>query len=270
MALNTKRVKEILEEMYHIDPSLVAHEAVLVTLITEFKERRPDVTINQSFVTELRTALLSYKPATTQVSPLPANKLLWLATRLVPVGVVACLVVIIGIPQYLYGPTTNNLPEEESPAGATLEYTADSNTNYDQSVPDSVDFFSAERAITPINEPGVAPLLVVPPLAFNTTITITEVTMPLPGWLVVYEDVGGSYGNLLGVTRVSNTTYKNLTVNLSRPLTYPKLVTVAVYTRNNSTGFDIFRESLQVDQATNLPLIVTVPVITTTIPPANQ
>lgn len=235
-----------------MDPDLKKHEAVLPRLIATLSETRPTVVIDTAFVHDLRASLLAYKPAPQAPQATTASPLFWWFTRLAPVGVAMVLVIAL-LPQDTVAPTPPLYPALPQPqakeAGDGPTATSDE---------PSADSTATEMTMT-MEAPSTA-LVVAPPLA-STTLTITSVTLPQAGWVVVYKDAGGAFGEALHTSFLAAGTYTELSVPLRRSLVYPELVTVAIYTGNEPTAFVPTRESIQTDPSTDAPLTVTVPVV---------
>jgi hypothetical protein len=260
---NTK-IQEILKEIYQIDDSLRKYEADLPTLIKALETNRPNIIIDKQFTDSLRASLLSYKPATIPTKAPTKNSWLWWTARLAPVGIAVFLFITL-IPDPIN--TTpenylNDLPKEAvitpSPENSSLNDSSMSKKAFTPEA-DSTPDVSIESSMMSMIAP-VSSLEVAPPLA-GTELTIAKVAIPLPGWLVVYADNGGEFGEILSTTYLGQGELLDLTLTLSRELTYPNLITVVVYTGNTKEQFSPSSETIQTDPANNSPMSVTVPVI---------
>ncbi len=245
---------EIHKELYNIDPDLKQHEAVLLQLIGDVHSRRPTVGIDPAFVASLRTSLLEYKPAPQPNSTPTPSPLEWWATRLTPVGVALAIIIIL-LPDKTMAPIVPLHEQEANEMGMNA---------WDQSMQSDTGLFSTESAID--QAPGAtlkatAPALVVEPPDQSSTITVASLTLSRPGWIVVYEDADGSIGAILHTSYLAADTFTDLSLSLNRPLTYPELVTVSVYTGNEPAAFSITNELVQIKPETGEPLMVTVPVV---------
>jgi hypothetical protein len=258
------RIEMIISEIIQIDPELERYRADLPKLILSLERKRPNVTLDRAFMTDLRAQLLAYKPAPTPDITKQPSALFWWTTRLTPIGIAIVLFVIL-TPEHAQGPiNTPSIPEsfpstteEDLPNDASLERT--------MKAPDQTteeELFSTMMAPSSIADSEiVAPTLaVIPPLP-GTTLTIQTLTVPEAGWLVIFEDQGGAFGERLGAQYLEPGAYQEFEITLSRPLQYPELITVALYTGTVTTQFEILQESLQFDQSINQPILVTVPVI---------
>ncbi len=251
--------REILQELLEIDPDLKEHEAVLPQLIEELRTKRPSVTIDPAFVANLRASLLAYKPAPRPVAAAVPSPLLWWAARLAPVGVALALIITL-LPHETIAPTVPVLPD----AALESEQLDTSADMLQKSAPADTGLFSTESASDDTSSElrmTTAPALVVEPPQAANTVTVTSVSLPEAGWIVVYEDDGGTFGKTLHASYLTAGTYADLVLQLDRSLTYPELITVAVYTGHQPSAFLSTEESLQVDPGTGEPMSVTVPVI---------
>lgn len=263
----TKPHNEILEELYELDPDLRAHAAVLPRLIEALSERRPTVAINPTFVADLRASLLTYKPVVAANSTPTLSPFFWWCTRLAPVGVALALFVAL-LPEKTVAPTEPLMPfvpPQAKEAGDVPPTTGDEGTMMRTelfSTEPATDAVSTESMMTmDAMDVSTTPLLVAPPLASTSDLTITSLTLAEPGWVVVYEDAGGALGATLHTSLLTAGTYTDLTLPLGRSLTYPELVTVVVYTAADSTGFSVAEEVIQIDPTSGVPLSTTVPVV---------
>ncbi len=258
---------EILEELYELDPDLRAHAAVLPRLIEALSERRPTVAINPTFVADLRASLLTYKPVVTTNSTTAPSPFFWWCTRLAPVGVALALFVAL-LPEKTVSPTeplTPFVPPQAKEAGDIPPTAGDDGsmmrTELFSTEPAADDISTESMMVMDTMDANTTPLLVAPPLASTSDLTITSLTLAAPGWVVVYEDAGGALGATLHTSLLTAGTYTDLILPLGRSLSYPELVTVMVYTAADSTGFRAQEEVIQIDPTSGVPLATTVPVV---------
>lgn len=253
------RIGTIIEEIYQIDPSLMEYEADLSRLITALETNRPEVTVDQKFVRELRTSLLSYKPTPTPNKTPEASQFSWWFTRLAPVGISLVLFIVL-VPDLLKSPTETFILEapdsENSEIAPQMVDDVDSEMRMDAFMLEEADDDTSMMSM----EATASSLQVAPPLA-GDTLTITSLTMPTSGWVAVYTDQGGELGELLSSSFVAKGEYTEMLLLLGNELTYPGLVTVVVYTGNDSERFDATAETVQIDPLNDSPMMVTVPVI---------
>lgn len=249
-------IKSLREEIYLIDPTL-RDQADLPNLIASLEVSRPAVIISPTFVKNLRTSLLSTAGATLATS----SPFYWWATRLTPIGI-ALLLLVIFIPKPSISPTEKSFQHESIP---TLEMTPESG---DQMPPsqrkqlkvneDALESLPADNSSMMMMESIQGTLIVAPP-PIGKTITITSVTLPADGWLVIYGD--DAISEVIGSMFLEAGVHSEVEVLLSNTLTYPQMITVVIYTGTSREQFIATDESILIDPNNNEPLQVTVPVI---------
>jgi hypothetical protein len=258
---SNNRIAAIIEDIYQIDPELVEFEADLSRLITDIDAHRPVVTIHQKFVSELRTSLLSYKPAPVITKPNNAHPISWWFIRLVPVGISMILFVVL-VPDLRTTPsqTPDAADFEMFESTPDLQDTVDTEMRMDTMMLESDEAGDADDTSMLYMESSATSLAVAPPLAGNS-LTVTSVIMPDSGWIAIYSDEGGELGELLGSLLLPKGEQNEVKVMLAETLSYPGMVTVVVYTGSNTNKFDAAIEYVQIDPLNNSPMMVTVPVI---------
>lgn len=253
----------VLNELYEIDPSLKQFEADLPRIISTLKTNRPDISVDQTFVNELRTSLLSYKPVATFTKTPATTPLFWF-TRLVPVGIslVLLFMLIPDLTKAPSGPHPLDLPEQETSETAPPPLHDVSNEmRMDTFMPESAGEGVADDTSMLSMEATPTSLQVSPPLAGNT-LTITSLTMPEDGWIVVYKDQGGELGEMLYSSFLTKGEYQELSLILADELLYTELVTVVVYTGTDPEQFNATLETVQIDPLNDSVMMLTVPVTT--------
>jgi hypothetical protein len=268
------RIATILSELYQMDKTLKNHEEALLRIITKLDETKPHISIDEAYVADLRASLLAYKqpvPTTSIPTPYPFS---WWLPRIAPIGVALVVLVLVVVPGQQKPVEREFLPANET----TSTYSTDSNDSIgdSESVPagaevNTFDAFMSEPAMTaPQAKSMVAmPIEVNPPYAGNL-LTIQNLAVTQPGWLVVYEDQGGNFGNVLYRDRINPGLHTNLPLTLGRPVQYGEMVTVAIYTARNSGTFVVQNETIQTDPVSGVPLMVTVPVVSELEMPLGQ
>ncbi len=248
------RITNILTELYALDPDLERFKDDLPQIIATFEAYRPEIILNEKFVAELRTSLLAkqVKPLATMSTPV-ASPYLWWFSRLAPVGVVVGLLMIMLIPDRTKSPTVSTPPltPTVTPADTEMEMQTFGAPPADDSL-----LFKA----APVSEFVPAPLEVTPPIV-GSTLSILSLNAPAAGWLVVYEDRGGEFGDILSRTLVSAGEYSDLQIALDRPLRYPEMITVVLYTATNTEQFVAAAEMIQTDPQVLSPIMITIPVV---------
>lgn len=255
----------VLNELYKIDPNLKQFEADLPYLIASLEIRRPEVTIDHTFVRELRTSLLSHKPAsdvrTTTIST--TAPLFWWLKHLTPVGI-SLLLFLVLVPELNKAPTAPSA--QEQPVPETFEVAPQSPTETESEMrkdgfmPETMEEEAADDNSMFFMEAAPSSLQVAPPLS-GDTLTISSLLLPEASWIVVHKDNGGRLGDILHSSFLAPGDYQNFPLILTEPLLYPELVTVVLYTATNTEQFDAAVETVHIDPLTDSPMMVTVPVI---------
>jgi hypothetical protein len=251
-------IEDLLVELYELDPDLKTHEAVLPELINTLRSHQPEVTIDATFLANLRASLLSHTPTPTKTKSTPiVSPYLWWISPLLPVGVALFLFVTLAP----HTPTNPTIMHEE--AGSEPDVFLDAPRS-----PEAPEMKLFEASMMPESDEGMMlqaldqPSLVVePPLANSSSVSVTNLSLPTDGWIVVHEDAGGTLGTILHYSRLTAGTHTELTLSLTRPLTYPEMVTIVLYTDSQYPDFATSTEVIQNDPQTGAPLMVTVPVI---------
>jgi hypothetical protein len=257
------RIAAIIEDIYQIDPELVEFEADLSRLLTKLEANRPQVTVNQEFVRELRRSLLSYKPAPTITKTQAIHPFSWWFIRLIPVGISMFLLVVL-VPDLLTTSSQNYNPDatefELFEISPQPEGGVDTEMRMDAMMLENDAESEASDTSMLMMESG-APALEVPPPQAGNTITIASIVMPDSGWVAVYRDDGGELGELLGSSFLAIGEHQEKILMLTKELSYPDLVTIVVYSGQNSNQFEPTYETIQIDPQYGSPMMVTVPVI---------
>lgn len=256
----------VLEELYQIDPGLRQFEGDLPRLISILETNHPEVTVNQTFVRELRTSLLSYKPAATVARTSTTTPLFWWLTRLTPIGISLVLLFVL-VPDLTKTPTEPHQldlsePEAFETTPSQLDETTDEmrmDTIMLESAREEGEESSDETAQFSM-EAAPTSLQVTPPPSGNT-LTIISLVMPDDGWIVVYKDQEGELGEMLHSSFLIKGEYQKLPLLLSDDVLYPELVTVVVYAGTQPNQFDAALEAVQIDPRNDSPMMVTVPVV---------
>lgn len=270
---------ELLKELYELDPSLREHEVFLPKLIEDLANTRPSVTINPTFVADLRASLLTYKPTSAAPSQVVVSPFFWWLSRLAPVGVALALFVVL-MPHETVAPTlptyptdvpskvpTSDVPSDEPPATNDEASSRSLELFSTEAVPETnletgtADVSIMEDMTMMAKDSGPVPLLVDPPLASTSLLTVATLTVPVAGWVVVHEDPGGELGPVLHSSRYNAGVYTTETLTLTRPLAYPELVTLVVYTDTATGTLATSNETIQTDPVSGMPLMATVPVV---------
>lgn len=246
-----------LEELYAIDPELKKHAADLPRLISALTKQQPLVTPNKEFVRTLRASLLAYAPTTKPKPRFFSTPAFWWGVRLAPIGLALVLIVALS-PQQTSAPTEPRVPE--TPLMKDGHDLTPAPTQPGDEQPSEI-FSTQDASLELMTTTEATTALVVTPPRASSTLTLTQATLPQSGWMVVYEDAGGAFGSLLHASFLTAGTYTDLSLPLARTLTYPELITVAIYTGTNSTQFNVVNESIQLDPVTETPLLVSVPVV---------
>ncbi len=242
-------INKILEEIYVIDPTLREHQADLPNLITTLEANRPQITIDATFVHNLRTSLLTATPAHTMKLGSTPSPFIWWATRLAPVGL-ALLVIVMILPKQATPPSQEYYPKESIPF--TLEMAPGSQGDAPNTMADDTSMMMMESSATA--------LMVYPPVVGETA-TVTLVLLPEAGWVVIHAQNDGQLGAVLGATFLEAGEYSDVEITLSRQLQYPEMIDVVVYTGNSREQFVSSNENIQLDPFSNVPMTVTVPVV---------
>jgi hypothetical protein len=263
---------DLLEELYRLDPTLRHYEGDIPQILATLATNRPGVVVEKAFIDDLRRSLLAKaaSPAVTKsTTQLIPSSFFWWTARLAPVGI-AVLVLIVLNQERLIIPITPAMIQEEDTAAIEQNFvmTVDEPVLGKIGTPDesheSVDApvelmttteSTAEIQMTPSN------LAVEPPLTDTASVTITSMTLPEAGWVVMHVDAGGNLGDVLGSIYQVAGTYEDILLPLTRSLQYPELITVVIYTGQYTETFQIEAETIQRDPLTTAPLMITVPVI---------
>jgi hypothetical protein len=252
---------ELLQELYRIDPELRRYEADLPNLITTLTKHRPNVDIDETFVHNLRASLLNQAdtpPAKNTTPRSIPSPFIWWVTRLSPVGI-ALVVIITLLPNTTIAP--NPEPSGSGPGLATEVPTATQKVElFSTAAPDETSTLSTMDAATMSKLAAPQSFQVEPPLS-GTSVTITSITLPEAGWVVVYTDDGGAFGTVLGKIYLESGLHTEVTIPLTQALTYPGMITVVAYTGANATTFTAQNEMIQIDSMTGTAMTITVPVV---------
>jgi len=90
-----KNIKQILSDIYSIDPSLKSKEGVLLGIIQELLAARPDSKVNQEFINNLRLKLINERSKSTELKPIN-NMFNFLSKKFIFSGAAAlCLVAVV-------------------------------------------------------------------------------------------------------------------------------------------------------------------------------
>jgi hypothetical protein len=267
-------IQESLEELYRIDPELKQFEADLPRLLQTLAEHQPMVPFDAAFAQRLRASLLAAPAASLAPATAVPSPYVWWVMRLTPLGIALFLFVVLSPDEVPLVPT-EPLAERSEPSPKLPPPTEDradtarsapiaTNEPQPESAPNATEELSimaSDPTMLSLDAPQSA-LVVAPPLV-GTTVTIASLTLTEAAWVVVYEDDGGAFGDILAMQYLEQGTYENLSVTLSRSMTYPTLVTIAVYTATSPDAFAPRRERIQTDPVTGEPMQVTVPVFGT-------
>lgn len=268
-------LKTLLAELYQLDPELRQFEADLPNLIAALKTNQPQSPLTDTFVHNLRASLLQHAHTTpiTKKAALIPSPFFWWAARLAPIGVMAVLFVML-VPDITNAPdapgtqvaledtsTTNEAPATESGDSMVMLYDAPEGRSLPtDSTEESMDIMMTTPDDSMTMKAPASALVVLPPQVGDTA-TITNVTLGEAGWVVIYADDGGAFGEILGTTYLPEGTHVDVTLPLARTLVYPEMITVVVYTAQNTTQFVAENELMQIDPVTGSVLTVTVPVV---------
>jgi hypothetical protein len=261
MNTNDTTTTNLLEELYRIDPTLRQFEADLPNLITHLTHNRPSVVINETFVHNLRASLLN-QAATVPIQSTAAHTIpsvfIWWVARLSPLGI-AVIMLITLIPTITIAP--HPTPKVTEPDPITEEITTQSDEMMVTTPPDDASASMMTTAPEMVAKKAAQNSFEVTPPLSGTTVTITQIALPEPGWAVITRDDGGVPGEELAQIYLEAGVQQDIIVPLSKTLQYPGIITVTVYTGNNPRTFVAMDEQIQNDPTTGIPLTVTVPVI---------
>ncbi len=254
----------LLAELYRIDPTLKEFGADLPRLIASLENNRPAVAIDETFVRELRASLLTYKPAVAPVVAPATPALFWWLTRLAPVGLSVVLLLVL-LPDGVNAPAEPTPLNQPAPDMYKTAPAAPETMNSEMRMEMFMDEGTSEAGMADdtsmLMQAASSPSLEVAPPPAGTTLTVTSLTLEDTAWLVVHEDQGGALGAVLHSSLLEASTYEALSLELTRNLAYPELVTVVVYTANNAEQFSVANETIQIDPRTEAFMMVTTPVM---------
>lgn len=90
-------IKKIIEEIYMIDPSLKDHEPELMKIVSEFINKKPELIIDQGFISSLREKIMKEENS---ASPIPIEKKsgIWVWPNFAFAGAGAIVMLLIVVP----------------------------------------------------------------------------------------------------------------------------------------------------------------------------
>jgi hypothetical protein len=203
-------IETILEELYMIDSSLRDYSSDLHTLVTTLATSKPDVTIDQDFLRNLRHQLMVrsiQKNRITSQTPSPFG--MWLF-RLAPLGIVAILTLSL-IPSSVHSPMDSSYSIPTSQIGgeeSIMQY-----KSYDTRVQYEL------QTTAPSPEHGI---------------TLESTTLTQPGFAVAQT----ATGEVVGVSSLlPRGTTVGVRINFTRILQVNEEITVTTYTDNGDGIF---------------------------------
>jgi len=211
--MSTKDTTDILmRELIALDPTFAEKEADVRVLISLLSEGKPIVSIDETFVQNLRTRLLV--PHTFPLRS-PYQRINWWAVHLAPIGAVAILLLILmpnGL-HYFEEPTTLR---EETPSIESSVMNVSDDASFSSDAP------SAKRAPqsndtgeSTLNSYGVMEMSMdaelLAPDRFELgvqqpgiSVRITSVTLTRPGYVVIHSFGPQGIGPVVGVSPIQN------------------------------------------------------------------
>jgi hypothetical protein len=105
MYMDEANRESLIRDIILLDPSLEAHEAELRMLVSELVSKKPTVEINDVFRTSLRARILTRPKKSSWTA---FDGVAWWASRLIPVGALALLLIILVPGDILHAPEEIN------------------------------------------------------------------------------------------------------------------------------------------------------------------
>lgn len=167
------QVETIIDELYAVDPTLKEHEASIRALVTTLTGAKPDVTVRDDFFNTLRRELLTRASERgRRAVPASPSPFFWWVVRLAPLGATLLLLLTL-LPE----PSPRAVPPEYRGGQVELEMSSDAVLKTSTVAPESVQ-----------NE------------NLRSALTLETVTLPYPGFVVVYHEVSGVRTEVVGVS----------------------------------------------------------------------
>ncbi len=202
----------IMRELIALDPTFAEKEADARALVTLLTAEKPNVTIDEIFVRNLRARLLV--PHTFPLRS-PYHKVNWWAVHLAPIGALAILLLVLMPNTLHYFENETAIPVEISPT-ESLRMDANNDTSSRDAAPsaklapqsggaqgDAVNSYSIMQESTNVSLP--------PPDRFELAtqqpgiaISITSVTLTRPGYVVIHSFGPEGIGPVVGVSPLQN------------------------------------------------------------------
>lgn len=212
-------IEHILNELYAIDPSLKGREQQVRSLVVALIESRPNISIDNSFVKNLRAELLLRPVPTPQSSSWLVHDFSWWVLRLVPIGAVALLLLMV-------------VPKSQVPTAPSVEINTMSMT---QKMSGNSLNVSAQK--------------------IGNRIVVDYVSFEQPGFVAVQEDIGGSPGKILGVSKIVHKgRSEGVEVLLSRKTVEGETLYATLYADNGDGIFAAPTDGPVLDSVTGVPM----------------
>lgn len=237
--MSTERTEILIHELMELDPSLKTHEADLRSILSEFRDKRPDITPELAFVTSLRARILLSKR--NNISPY-AHFSFW-ALRLVPIGAAVFLILILVPGDILHAPTQVRETSVETTT-ADIAPTSDSGilrieTGDAPGIPpsdmytmDSMEDVGVNSKMSMKALPSELLPFTISPQKPGMSITIDSVTIEKAGFIVIYTYLTDGRESVVGIS----------------PLLFPGTTTgVPVYLRAQAHAGEYYTATLHID-----------------------
>jgi hypothetical protein len=243
-----------MRELIALDSTFRENELEARALITLLTEKKPDVTIDEVFVRDLRARLIQPNKFPFRS---PYHRVSWWAVHLAPIGVVAILLLVL-MPQGFYYTEEQSVSTQEIGIDESIETQIPDNTSFTNDmtnakmVPEpsgggvkTMDSFSkmGEEGGAQLRQPDHFELAAQRP---GVSIIIESVTLTRPGYIIIHTFGQQGIGPIVGVSPVQNGgTTVGVPIYLRNATRYGELYYAALY-HDNGNGVFSFSDDIPV------------------------
>ncbi len=265
--MSNEYVDSIVRELIELDPSLSEREADLHAILTFFITKKPDITIDSTFVATLRTRLITTKKPISS----PYTKFNWWVLRLAPIGAVALLLLVLA-PERIHHLDEQLMPVMETTPVDSDEFKNNSFTHDQDSVPqaksapESVENANADgNNMLRMNTMGGDTDYTPPPNRFEigqqqpgVSVILKSVTLTQPGFVIIHTFNQDGVGPVVGVSPLlSGGTTAGVPIYLRGVTHRSEMYYVGLYRDNGNGVFSLSDDTPIIDPNYGVPYSTT-------------